>query len=71
MSAEKQAGLCSFVLFPQKLDYSNRFLFNLEFTDVCYVPHELLHDDGQTGCGTLIFYVFIADTPKFGVLCDL
>jgi len=68
MSAEKRVGLCSCSLLPQKLDYSDRFLLNLKFEEVCSVLLELLHDDGQTRCGKLILHVFIADAPKFGVL---
>jgi hypothetical protein len=68
MSAEKHVGLCSCILFLQKLVYRDRFLFNLEFVEVCSLLLELLHDDGQTSCGKLILHVFIADAPKIGVL---
>jgi len=30
MPAEKHVGLCSCILFPQKLDYSDKFLFQLQ-----------------------------------------
>ena len=71
MSAEKHVGLCSCILFPQKLDYSDRFRFNLEFVEVSSVLLELLHDDGQTRCGKLILHIFIADAPEFGVLWEV
>ena len=71
MSVEKHVGLCSCCLFPQKLDYSSRFLLNLEFVEVCSVLLELLHDDGQTRCGKLILHVFVADALKFGVLWEV
>jgi len=59
--------VCSCTIFPQKLHYSDRFPFGLEFVEVCLVLLELLHDDGQTRCGKLILHVFIVDAPKFDV----